>query len=305
LTWPNSVDCQTICRILEGSGGMSDRWARWLLDKRFGGDRAARERMLPSLMEFRDRVLAGAAIKAGDVVLDVGCGDGLLGVGALEADPARVIFSDISLDLLRQCRDTIDDPRAEFVHTGLPGLEEIERESVDVAMTRSVLIYVEDKASSFASLRRVLRPGGRLSIFEPINRFSHPGPPGQLWGYDITGMGELAAKADAAAAKYLVVNAPMIDFDERDLLALAQRAGFREVKLEYRAEIALRCNEKSWEEWLRHSPNPMMPTLGEILAEALTPQERLRLAEHIEARRTTADGVTVAKSAVAYLTARV
>jgi len=288
---------------------MGDRWAQWLLDRRFGGDPAARERMLPGLMEFRDRVLAGAMIAAGDVVLDVGCGDGLLGVGALEtADPqggpARVIFSDISLDLLRQCRDTIDDPRAEFVHTGLPELEGIEPESIDVAMTRSVLIYVADKASSFASLRRVLRPGGRLSIFEPINRFCHPAPPQQLWGYDITGMEELGAKANAAAQRHDAVLGPMLDFDERDLLALAERAGFSEVRLEYRAEIALRRNECRWEEWLRHAPNPLVPTFGEILDEALTPAERKALAEHIEARRVAPDGLAVSRSAVAYLTAR-
>lgn len=284
---------------------MSDRWARWLLDRRFGGDPAARERMLPGLMEFRDRVLAGAAISAGDIVLDVGCGDGLLGIGALECDPAKVIFSDISLDLLAQCRDAIDDPRAEFVHAGLPELEAFGPGSVDVAMTRSVLIYVDDKAASFASLRRVLRPGGRLSIFEPINRFSHPAPPGQLWGYDIRGMEELGDRANAAAARYLTANAPMMDFDERDLLTLAQEAGFSEVKLDYRAEVALRRNETSWEEWLRHAPNPLVPTLGEILAEALTPRERASLAEHIRARQSAPDGLALAKNAVAYLTARV
>lgn len=283
---------------------MADRWTKWLLEKRFGGDPEAYERMLPSLMAYRDRVLAGADINPDDVVLDVGCGDGLLAVGALERDPAKVIFSDISLDLLRQCRETIDDPRAEFVHTGLPGLDGIEPGSVDVVMTRSVLIYVADKASSFAALRRVLRPGGRLSIFEPINRFSHPAPPSQLWGFDITGMEELGARANAAAAKYLAVNAPMMDFDERDLLTLAQEAGFSEVKLDYHAEVALRRNETSWHAWLRHSPNPMMPPLGEILAEALTPQEQASLAEHVEARRASPHGLAVAKSAVAYLTAR-
>lgn len=285
---------------------MTDRWAQWLRSKRFGDDPAARERGLASVAEFRDTVLAGAAIRAGDVVLDVGCGDGLLAMGALDADPApaRVIFSDISQDLLALCRETAgDDPRAEFVHTGLPGLEGIESASVDVAMTRSVLIYVEDKVASFASLRRVLRPGGRLSLFEPINRFSNEMPRQQLWGYDITGMEELADRANAAADRYLVVNKAMVDFDERDLLAAAEAAGFTEVKLDYRAEVGWRRNEQEWSAWLRHAPNPLVPTLGEILAEALSEDERAALAEHIEARRPHAR--TMAHSAVVYLTASI
>jgi ubiquinone/menaquinone biosynthesis C-methylase UbiE len=43
--------------------------------------------------------------------------------------------------------------------------------SVDVVTTRSVLIYVKDRARAFAEFARVLRPGGRTSLYEPINRF--------------------------------------------------------------------------------------------------------------------------------------
>ena len=42
----------------------------------------------------------------------------------------------------------------------------------DAVTVRSVLIYVAAKAASFREFARVLRPGGRLSIFEPINRWS-------------------------------------------------------------------------------------------------------------------------------------
>jgi hypothetical protein len=62
---------------------VGDRWAEWLLERRFGGDSALRDRMMPRLLEFRDRVLDGARIVTGDVVLDVGCGDGLVALGAL------------------------------------------------------------------------------------------------------------------------------------------------------------------------------------------------------------------------------
>jgi len=129
--------------------------------------------MLPQLAEFRDTVLAGARIRPGDVVLDVGCGDGLVGVGALDlvGDDGRVIFSDVSEELLDHCRALTAElglaARCDFVRTALPDLDGIDTASVDVVTTRSVLIYVADKAGSFAAMHRVLRPGGRLSIFEP------------------------------------------------------------------------------------------------------------------------------------------
>ena len=41
--------------------------------------------------------------------------------------------------------------------------------SVDVVTTRSVLIYVKDKAAALREFYRVLKPGGRVSLFEPIN----------------------------------------------------------------------------------------------------------------------------------------
>jgi arsenite methyltransferase len=38
-----------------------------------------------------------------------------------------------------------------------------------VVTTRSVLIDAQHKGAAFREFHRVLRPGGRVSIFEPIN----------------------------------------------------------------------------------------------------------------------------------------
>src|SRR5262249_25823497 len=62
-----------------------DRWHRWLLDTRFGGDAACRERDLTEfLYPVRDTVLDRARLRPGATLLDVGTGDGLIAFGALE-----------------------------------------------------------------------------------------------------------------------------------------------------------------------------------------------------------------------------
>ena len=276
-----------------------DRWAAWLLDRRFGGDTMQRDAMLPALYRYRDEVLRRAAIRPGDIVLDVGCGDGLIGFGAadLVGPSGRVVFSDISADLLAACRDiaaSSPDPmgtqtsRFAFVQTGLPALEGIRSNSVDVATTRSVLIYIDDIGGSFAALHRVLRPGGRLSIFEPINRFGHDERDDRLWGFDMSGLESIAVKV----RKYYNVVAPglatMLAFDERDLLRHAEAAGFEDLQLTYTAEVT-RTGGGSVGDMLRRAPNPLVPPLGEIVAAALTPPEeaalRARFAAELAARR--------------------
>jgi len=62
-----------------------DRWHRWLLDVRFGGDAAYREKDLAEfLYPVRHTVLDKAQLVPGDTLLDVGAGDGLIAFGALE-----------------------------------------------------------------------------------------------------------------------------------------------------------------------------------------------------------------------------
>src|SRR5439155_5751266 len=62
----------------------TDPWAEWLRRRRHGGDEETLERTLASLVPVRDRVLANAGVTEGQTLLDVGCGDGLIGFGALE-----------------------------------------------------------------------------------------------------------------------------------------------------------------------------------------------------------------------------
>ena len=63
---------------------VSDRWAAWLRVRRDGGSIEQREAALAFLSPIRDQILDAADLQSGDVLLDVGCGDGLVGLGALD-----------------------------------------------------------------------------------------------------------------------------------------------------------------------------------------------------------------------------
>jgi arsenite methyltransferase len=193
------------------------------------------------LYPVRDTVLDKARLQPGDTVLDVGTGDGLIAFGALERlGPAgQVVFCDISQDLLDHCRAAAAEgllDRCRFVLASADSLDGIADASVDVVTTRSVLIYVKDKAEALQAFYRVLRPGGRISVFEPINVLMRD--PGRLLGYDITPVKPLAAKL---AAFYESIRPPggnpMLDFDERDLVRHAEQAGFADISLELRVIV--------------------------------------------------------------------
>ncbi len=210
------------------------------------------------------------------MVLDVGCGEGLIGFGAL-ARGAAVVFSDISEDLLRFCEEAASElgvvDRCRFVRASADDLGALADAEVDVVTTRSVLIYVADKPAAFREFFRVLRPGGRISLFEPINRFA-----GQSFlGYDLRPLGDLAERIDAVyGEKDDADDDPMLDFDERDLFRFAEEAGFFPIRLSL--ELELRPTDaEPLDAFLDRAPNPLVPTLREAMAEALSRQEQ----EHV------------------------
>jgi SAM-dependent methyltransferase len=292
----------------------SDRWADWVLHARHGGDPARHAAALAVLGPIRDRILDAAAPAPGETVLDVGCGDGLLGFAALDrvAPAGVVVFSDVSEPLLAHCRGTARGlgvaDRCRFVHTGLPELAGVPDGSVDVAVLRSVLMYVRDRPACLRALHRVLRPGGRLSLFEPVNSFGSPEPPDRLWTFDVAQppeVRELADRVVAAARADRPADDPILDYDERDLLAAAEAAGFAELSLAYEArvgtEVGFGFTRVPIGEMLGIAPNPTSPTYGEMLDRALAPAERDRLVAHLAAQPPER---RLARLAVAYLSAR-
>lgn len=258
---------------------MSDRWADWIRTRRTGGDPEYEAHMLEQLAVVRDRVLDNAELAAGETLLDVGCGNGLIAFGALERGAGHVVFADVSPSLLDDCRELATTAgvldRCRFIEASAEELGGIDDAFVDVVTTRSVLIYVEDKERAFREFHRVLRPGGRISLFEPINRFGME-ERRRTWGYDADGVRDLMEKLNAVFEEAQPATDAMVDFDERDLLQLAERVGFFPVKLAYEADIEP-PETRRWKALAHASWNPKVPTLVEAMDEALTPEEQARL----------------------------
>jgi arsenite methyltransferase len=283
-----------------------DIWSRWLLERRFGGDQAAMQEALANyLYPWRDKVLLHANLQEGDRLLDVGCGDGLIAFGALEkAQTSRVIFSDISQDLLDHAQSLAREmkvhDRCQFVNASADDLSLIEDGSVDIVTTRSVLIYVSAKQRAFNEFYRVLKPSGRLSIFEPINRFAFPEPPHIFGGYNVMPVLEIAQKLKAVFERIQPIETdPMVDFNERDLVSFAEKAGFKEVYLEMQIEVRPIPEKISWEGFTHYAANPKVPTIEEAMRDALTPEEANSFTSWL--RPLVEQGQGVRRSALAYL----
>jgi arsenite methyltransferase len=260
--------------------------------------------MREELVPVRDKVLDRAGLVEGETLLDVGCGEGMIGFGALDRGAGHVVFSDVSDDLLDFCREAAEalgvSERCNFVKAGAAELSGIADACVDVVTTRSVLIYVPEKARAFAEFFRVLEPGGRFSCFEPINRFGMDERNEGFWGYPGDGVSDLAARVEQVYAEIQPPDDPMLDFDERDLIRLAEEGGFFPIELELEA-VVRSSKPGAWEAFLNSSGNPRIPTIGEAMDQALTPEERERFAEHL--RPLVEEGKGVWRMAHAYLKA--
>jgi arsenite methyltransferase len=285
-----------------------DRWHRWLLEARHGGDAAYREQLLTEkLYPVRDEVLDRARLQPGDILLDVGTGDGLIAFGALDRldRGSRVIFSDISQDLLDHCQEAVAAAgvldRCAFVRASADNLEGVADVSVDVVTTRSVLIYVKDKAAALREFYRVLRPGGRISLFEPINRLMR-GDADYHMGYDLRPVAAVAAQLEAYYDSVQPPDTdPMVDFDERDLVRHAEDAGFPDIRLDLRVHVKAGRQPCPWELFLRMSPNPLVPPFGEVLDRVLSPEQVAEFTAHL--RPLVEAGVGQEREVLAFLTA--
>lgn len=151
------------------SGSMEARLQRRV--QRYGWDLAAEayaRHWHGSLAGVQGEVLALAAPAAGEAVLDVACGTGVVAVAAARAvGPAgRVLGVDLADAMVQASRQ-----RAQALGLGQAAFERMDAEqlqlpdaSFDLALCTLGLMYVPDPDAALRELHRVLRPGGRAVL---------------------------------------------------------------------------------------------------------------------------------------------
>lgn len=289
-------------------GSSDDLWTEWLRHRRYSTE-SGDQRQSDMLRRFRSTVLDGAALRSDDVVLDVGAGDGLIGFGALShLDPTgTVIFNDISDDRLSEARTIATElglhEQCRFLRVPAQELA-LASESVDAVTARSVLIYLDDadKGRAMSEFYRVLRPGGRLSVLEPVHMFwaDLDIDRNTCLGYDAEPIIDIAAKVNGSLGADHDV---WIDFDAVDLFELALETGFRDIDVNLTARRRVVTRSDDWDTLLTSTPQPLSRPLEDAIDEALTPDERRRFTEHLRPLVESESEHRVVHEAMAALTA--
>jgi ubiquinone/menaquinone biosynthesis C-methylase UbiE len=199
----------------------ADIWAKWLDEA--DGEGAAGDRQLRILRsQVRDRVVHKAGLKAGSRVLDLGCGMGFLSLEAARlVGPEGLVFAvDSSPEALDKLMDRAGKMGLGNLRTLRADISSVPLDvgAVDAVVARSVLSYMPDLSSVLREAARVLRPGGVLSIFEPV-----------LLEEELTLDWGDEAYLWAKLRQILERQHPAYSFERTDLVKAVVEAGFEDV----------------------------------------------------------------------------
>jgi len=122
--------------------------------------------------KWAEDLVARAQLRAGDAVLDLACGTGVVArLAAKSAAPGRVAGLDLNAGMLTVARGVPGGATISWMEGSALDLP-FAGESFDVVLCQLGLQFFPDQPKALREMRRVLRPAGHaaLSVFSPIER---------------------------------------------------------------------------------------------------------------------------------------
>jgi ubiquinone/menaquinone biosynthesis C-methylase UbiE len=135
------------------------------------------ENPLRRLVHDPDKIFSGL-ISQGQTVVDVGCGPGFFSLGMAKwvGDEGRVIAVDLQEPMLnrvrRRARQAGLEARLQFHHGPIEGLDYAGQ--IDLVLAFWMVHEVPDKPAFLQAIRRLLKPGARFLLVEPLIHVSAP-----------------------------------------------------------------------------------------------------------------------------------
>jgi arsenite methyltransferase len=267
----------------------ADLWSQWLLHQRHADDAQFEQAVQALVDRYVERLLDGAQLVAGQTLVDVGTGEGIVAWRAIErvGPTLRVWLTDVSEPMLRHAESRALERgvcgQCTFLRCPADHLQGVPDESVDVVVTRAVLTYVADKTAALREFHRVLKPGGRISLAEPVYQDDALAASALRAAVDcgsrdsaspLTVLLHRWKAAQFPDTEEKILQSPIANYSERDMLRFAQTAGFTELHLELHIDTRPSI-VRSWSVFIDSSPHPLAPPLSTIMAEQFTAEERL------------------------------
>lgn len=212
---------------------MAGGWERW------------REEMDETTAPVREWLIQALAPQAGDTVLELAAGPGGTGLAAasIVGDTGRIISTDFSptmVDIARRRGAELGLTNVDFrvMDAEQIGLED---DSVDGVLCRFGYMLMPDPPAALAETRRVLKPGGRLTL--AVWREAERNPWISIVGRTLLARGHVPPPEPGAPGMFTMAR------DER-LRELLENAGFTVLRIE---EIPVRFVYPSLDEYIERA----------------------------------------------------
>ena len=123
---------------------------------------------LADIVNQRQKTLDVLKLKAGELVLDIGCGVGFLTheMALQVGKSGKVIGLDKNPAMISHARKRCVRLKQTEFYEGDAGQLPVDNQTLDAVSCTQVLLYVKDVPNVLSEIRRILKPGGRLVIVE-------------------------------------------------------------------------------------------------------------------------------------------